>query len=55
MVVAFTDGVTPALGLYGAAPVAQHSAIADATNAGSAITQLNLALAALRALGAIAT
>ena len=34
---------------------AQHAAIADATDAASAITQLNLALAALRNAGIIAT
>lgn len=43
------------LGFFGTDPVAQPSAIADATDAGSAITQLNLALAALRTLGLIAT
>jgi hypothetical protein len=43
------------VGFYGAAPVAQHAAIADATDAASAITQLNLALATLRSLGLIAT
>lgn len=42
-------------GFYGHTPVTQHAAIADATDAGSAITQLNLALAALRSLGLIAT
>lgn len=43
------------VGFYGTAPVAQHAAIADATDAASTITQLNLALAALRRLGLIAT
>ena len=43
------------VGFYGTAPAAQHAAIADATDAASAITQLNLALAALRATGYIAT
>lgn len=43
------------VGFYGTAPAAQHAAIADATDAGSAITQLNLVLATLRSLGLIAT
>jgi len=43
------------VGFYGTAPAAQHAAIANATDAASAITQLNLALATLRSLGLIAT
>jgi hypothetical protein len=43
------------VGFYGTAPATQHAAIANATDAASAITQLNLALATLRALGLIAT
>lgn len=43
------------IGAYGSAGVAQPAAIANATDAASAITQLNLALAALRSIGWIAT
>ena len=43
------------VGFYGTAPAVQHAAIADATDAATAITQLNLALATLRSLGLIAT
>lgn len=49
------DAATKAIGLYGTIPATQHAAIADATDAATAITQLNLALAALRAIGLIAT
>lgn len=42
------------VGFYGATPVAQGAAIANATDAASAITQLNLVLAQLRTLGLIA-
>jgi hypothetical protein len=43
------------IGLHGATPVAQGAAIANATDAGSVITQLNLLLAHLRLRGDIAT
>ena len=43
------------IGFFGTTPAARPAAIADSTDAGSVITQLNLALAALRALGLIAT
>jgi hypothetical protein len=43
------------VGFYTATPVAQPAAVADATDAASVITQLNLALARLRTLGLIAT
>jgi hypothetical protein len=42
------------IGLFSATPVAQGAAIANATDAGSAITQLNLLLAYLRTRGDIA-
>lgn len=51
-----SGGITnKAIGLYGTTPATQHAAIADATDAASAITQLNLLLAANRAIGVIAT
>lgn len=43
------------IGLNGYAPVAQSAAIADATDAATAITQLNILLAYLRTRGDIAT
>lgn len=43
------------IGLFGATPIAQGAAIADATDAASVITQLNLLLAHLRLRGDIAT
>ena len=46
---------TDKVGFYGATPSAQGSAIADATDAASAITQTNLVIARLRTLGLIAT
>jgi hypothetical protein len=46
---------TSLLGFYGATPVDQPAAVADATDAATAISQLNLALARLRELGLIAT
>lgn len=48
-------GAAGTIGAFGATPVTQPAAIADATDAASAITQLNLALAALRDLGLIAS
>lgn len=50
-------GTDPAqkLGFYGAVPVVQGGAIADATDAPSAITQLNALLAYFRSRGDIAT
>lgn len=43
------------IGFYSTAAAAQHAAIANATDTATAITQLNLSLASLRALGLIAT
>ena len=46
---------TQKIGFYNAAPVVQPTAVADATDATSAITQLNLLLGNIRTLGLIAT
>jgi hypothetical protein len=46
---------TQKLGFFNATPVVQQAAIADATDAATAITQLNDLLAAMRTLGLIAT
>ena len=43
------------LGFYNATPVVQPTAVADATDAATAISQLNLLLARVRTLGLIAT
>jgi hypothetical protein len=48
-------GTTQKLGFYNATPVVQPAAVADATDAASVITQLNLLLARMRDLGLIAT
>lgn len=42
------------LGLFGATPISQPAAVADATDAATAISQLNALLARLRSLGVIA-
>jgi hypothetical protein len=46
---------TGGIGFFGAAAAAQPTAVADATDAASAITQLNALLARMRTLGLIAT
>ncbi len=46
---------TQKLGFYNKAPVVQPAAVADATDAASVITQLNLLLSRMRDLGLIAT
>jgi hypothetical protein len=46
---------TQKIGFYNATPVVQPTAVADATDAASVITQLNDLLAKLRTLGIIAT
>lgn len=48
-------GATQKIGFWNATPVVQPAAVADATDAASAITQLNALLAKLRTLGIIAT
>jgi hypothetical protein len=49
------SAATSLLGFFGATPVVQQAAVADATDAATAITQLNDLLAAMRTLGLIAT
>lgn len=46
---------TQKLGFYNATPVVQGASVADATDAGSAITQLNALISRLEATGLIAT
>jgi hypothetical protein len=46
---------TQKIGFYNATPVVQPTAVADATDATSVITQLNLLLGRMRTLGLIAT
>jgi hypothetical protein len=46
---------TQKLGFYNATPVVQPTAVADATDAASVITQLNALLSRMRDLGLIAT
>jgi hypothetical protein len=48
-------GTTQKIGFYNATPVVQPTAVADATDAATVITQLNALLAKLRTLGIIAT
>jgi len=44
-----------AIGFFGVTAAAQPATIADATDAASAITQLNLVIAALETLGLVAS
>jgi len=46
---------TEKLAFYGSTPVVQQSHIADATDAATAISQLNLVLAALETYGLLAS
>ena len=48
-------GATQKLGFWNATPVAQPTAVADATDAATVITQLNDLLARMRTIGLIAT
>jgi hypothetical protein len=48
-------GTTQKLGFFNATPVVQPTAVADATDAASVITQLNALLSRMRDLGLIAT
>ena len=48
-------GTSQKLGFFNATPVVQPTSVADATDAASAITQLNALLARMRTLGLIAT
>ncbi|HRY07255.1 MAG TPA: hypothetical protein P5114_09050 [Hyphomicrobiaceae bacterium] len=43
------------LGFFGATPIDQEATIADATDAATAITQLNAVIAALEAYGLLAS
>jgi hypothetical protein len=53
--VAIAEAVTDKIGMYGVTEVVQADAIADATDAGTAISQLNLVIAALEGIGVIAS
>jgi hypothetical protein len=46
---------TDKIAFYGATPVTRPAAIADATDAATAITRINLVITALETLGLIAT
>ncbi len=46
---------TDKISFYGATPIAQGSHVADATDAATAISQLNLVIAALENSGILAT
>lgn len=46
---------TDKVGFFGATPVVQQAHVADATDAPSVITQLNLVIAKLEALGLLAS
>jgi hypothetical protein len=49
------QSATDLVGFYGKTPIAQPAAIADATDAATAITKCNLVITALESLGLIAT
>lgn len=49
------QSATDKVGFYGATPVVQPAGIADATDAATAITKCNAVIAALEAVGIIAT
>jgi hypothetical protein len=49
------QSATDKIGFFGATPVVQPAAIADATDAATAITKCNLVISALETLGLIAT
>jgi hypothetical protein len=53
--VRITNGATQKIGLWGASPVVQPSAIANAVSEADAVTKLNDLLAKLRTIGVIAT
>lgn len=48
------QSATDKIGFYGATPIVQPSNIADATDAATAISQLNLVITALENLGLLA-
>ncbi len=49
------QSATDKVGFYGATPVDQPAAVADATDAGSAITQINAIIDRLEELGLLAS
>lgn len=49
------QSATDKVGFFGATPVDQPAAVADATDAATAITQCNAVIAALEELGLIAS
>ena len=49
------QSVTDLVGFFGTTPVVQQATIADATDAATAITQLNDVIAALAAYGLLAS
>jgi hypothetical protein len=51
----FGKAATAKISFYGATPIVQPAAIADATDAATAITKCNLVISALENLGLIAT
>jgi hypothetical protein len=51
----FGNATNQRIGFWNATPAVQPTAVADATDAASAITQLNALLARLRTIGIIAT
>ena len=51
----FGYDATDKIGFHGATPVVQGAVIADATDAATALTRVNLVIARLRANGLIAT
>jgi len=51
----FGQSATDKIGFFGATPVVRPAAIADATDAATAITKCNLVISALETLGLIAT
>lgn len=51
----FGSAVTEKISFFGVTPVVQQSAIADATDAATAITKLNAVILALETYGLLAT
>lgn len=49
------QSATDLVGFYGVTPVDQPAVVADATDAATAISQLNLVIAALQEIGLMAT
>lgn len=51
----FGQNATDLIGFYGATPVVRQAAIADATDAATAITKVNAVILALETYGLLAT